>query len=79
MTAEIIKFYPSNVMEKADNVLNLSVGQYSEVIVLGWDKDGNFNAAATTGLKDGADVLWFIELFKHKLMNGDYISVGDLE
>lgn len=71
---DVVKFYPKDAARDADNVLEQAVGQYSEVLIIGWDKDGNFDARATLGLKDGGDCLWLIESFKHKLMSGDYIS-----
>ena len=71
--AEIHKFYPANAAENPDAVLEQAVGQYSEVLVVGWDKDGNLDARATLGLKDGGDVLWLVEAFKHNLMSGAYL------
>lgn len=71
---DVEKFYPADAAKDADNVLEQAMGNYSEVLVLGWDKDGNFDARATLGLKDGADILWLIEVFKTKLMNGDYMG-----
>ena len=75
--ADVVKFYPQNAAENPDNVLEQAIGDYSEVLILGWDKDGNLDARATLGLKDGGDVLWLIEAFKHKLMSGDF--TGDDE
>ena len=53
-------------------MLEQSLGNFSEVLVIGWDKEGFLDARATLGLKDGGDLLWLIETFKTKLMNGDY-------
>ena len=74
MTEEtkVVKFYPADAAKDADNVLEQAVGNYSEVLIVGWDKDGNFDARATLGLKDGANVLWLTEVFKFKLLNGDF-------
>lgn len=69
---QVIKFYPKDAAKSADNVLEQAIGQYSEVLLIGWDTNGNFDARATLGLKDGADCLWLVEAFKHKLMNGDF-------
>jgi hypothetical protein len=44
----------------------------TEVLVLGWDAEGQLYAASTTG--DGGTLLWWLELFKHKLLAGDYAS-----
>lgn len=70
---DIVKFYPKGSAKDADVVLEQAVGQYSEVLVLGWDKNGDLDARATLGLKDGGDLLWLIETFKLKLLNGDYL------
>lgn len=66
------KFYPRNAAEHADNVLEQAIGCYDQVLILGWDKNGHLDARATLGLKDGGDVLWLIESFKHKMLSGDY-------
>lgn len=71
-SSKIVKFYPKDAAKHADNVLEQGLGRYSEVLILGWDKEGQFDARATLGLVDGADCLWLIELFKHKLLNGDF-------
>jgi hypothetical protein len=49
------------------------MGQYDQVLVIGWNKDGDFDARATLGLKDGAECLWLREVFKHKLMSGVFV------
>ena len=74
MSAKVIKFYPADASKKADNVLELAAGVYNEVILIGYDKDGMIHARSTLGLKDGGDLLWLIETFKHKLMNGDFFG-----
>jgi hypothetical protein len=70
--ADIVMFYPADAAKSADNVLEQAIGTYDQVILIGWDKDGNLDARATLGLKDGGDVLWLLETFKRKLLNGDY-------
>jgi len=37
-----------------------------ELIIIGWDRDGNFWSETT--LKDGGDALWLLEEAKRKLM-----------
>ncbi len=75
MTAEVVKFYPADASKHADNVLERAIGVYDQVLVIGYDKDGQFSASATMGLKGGGDI-WLVETFKHKLMNGDFIAEG---
>lgn len=75
---DIVKFYPKDAAKDADNVLEQAIGQYSDVLIIGWDKEGNFDARATLGLKDGGDCLWLIETFKLKLMTGEFMA-GEAE
>jgi len=67
----VVKFYPKDAATNADAVLEQAVGHYDEVMVIGYDADGGLDVRATLGLKD-ADVLWLVEMFKAKLLNGDY-------
>jgi hypothetical protein len=70
----VVKFYPKDAAKDADAVLEQAQGNFSEVLIIGWDNDGMLDARATLGLKDGGDLLWLIELFKAKLIAGDYIE-----
>lgn len=74
MASNVVKFYPSNAAKDANNVLEQAIDVYDQVLIIGYDKYGNFDARATLGLKDGGDVLWLMETFKHKLMSGDFIG-----
>ncbi|MDD5084232.1 MAG: hypothetical protein PHT88_04895 [Candidatus Moranbacteria bacterium] len=53
-----------------DNVLEGAKGELAEVLVIGHCKDGSDWFAASTS--DGGKLLWLLELFKHKLMRGDF-------
>ncbi|VDS08878.1 hypothetical protein PARHAE_02063 [Paracoccus haematequi] len=75
--SEVVKFYPQNAADSPDNVLEQAIGVYDQVLILGWDKDGNFDGRASPALKDRSDVLWLVEVFKTKLMNGDFCSDED--
>jgi hypothetical protein len=68
---KIVKFYKKNAAESADSVLEQAIGIYDEVVILGWDKNGNIDARANLKMKS-RDVLWLIEVFKTKLLRGDY-------
>ena len=70
--SDVVKFYPADAAKEADNVLEQAHGVYDQVLILGWDKSGDLDARATLGLKNGADVLWLMETFKHKMLNGDF-------
>lgn len=77
--SKVVKFYPKDAAKDADNVLEQAMGVYSEVLIIGWDKDGKFDARATLGLNDGAECLWLVEAFKTKLMNGDFMAPTETE
>lgn len=72
---DVVKLYPSNAAENPDAVLEQAVGNFSEVLILGWDKNDTLDVRATLSLSDGGDLLWLIETFKSKLLNGDYGGV----
>ena len=65
------KFYPKNAANNPDNVIEQAIGVYTEVIILGYDKEGNLDIRASTNI-DKANILWIIDKFRHKLLNGDY-------
>ena len=75
--ADVVKFYPQDAAKEPDNVIEQAMGQYKSVLIIGWDNDDKFDARATLDLKDGGDLLWLMELFKFKLLNGDFM--GDEE
>lgn len=54
-----------------DNVLHQSDGEYESLVIIGYDKDGNLDARASTNI-DHAQILWLLESFKSNLLNGDY-------
>ena len=68
----VVKFYPKNAAASADAVLEQAAGEFSEVLIIGWDKEGMLDARATLGLSDGGEILWLIEAFKRGLMAGEY-------
>jgi hypothetical protein len=43
---------------------------WAEVVVIGWDEDGDIQGASSTGRV--AEILEMIETLKHKLLSGDY-------
>ncbi len=52
-----------------DNVLNAAKGQYEDVCLIGYDKNGAMDIRSSM---THANVLWLLERFKFKLLNGDY-------
>lgn len=72
--SDVVKLYTDGAAKDPDNVLEQAMGRYSELLIIGWDKDCDFDARATLGLKDGGDVLWLVETLKHKLMSGELVA-----
>jgi|GEM_PF-1789346 len=75
--ADVVKFYPLDAAKDPDNVLAQAMGRYKSVLIIGWDNDGDFDARATLDLKDGCGALWLVELFKFKLLNGEFGEVKE--
>ena len=57
--------------DNPDEVLKRAVGEYEMVFMLGWLKDGSFDARASTNMSK-KEILWLIKEFEWKLMAGDY-------
>lgn len=53
----------------ADRVLEGAVGRMEGVVLVGYDKDGDFYFASTYA--DGGTVLWLLEQCKKKLLEVD--------
>lgn len=69
--SNVTKFYPKGAAENPDNVLEQAMGQYSDVLIIGYDKDGYLDVRASTTL-DHTQINWLVDSFKNKLLNGDY-------
>ena len=69
--SKVVKFYPADAAKKPDNVLELAIGEFDEVFIIGYDKDGNMDVRANTQFKI-RDILYCLDAFKFKLFNGDY-------
>ena len=71
MANNITKLYPSNAAKNPDNVMEQAMGEYESIFIVGFDKDGCMDSRASTNITQSG-ILWLIERFKHKLLNGDY-------
>lgn len=71
MNSNVVKIYTQKSDENPDMVLEQCMGNYEEVIVIGYDKLGELDVRASTNWKI-PDILFAVEAFKHKLMSGDY-------
>lgn len=67
----VVKFYPMNAALNPDNVFEQAIGQYESVFIVGYNKEGEFDPRASLNLQQ-KDILWLIETFKTKMLNGDY-------
>lgn len=38
MMGDVLKFYPKDAAMKADNVLEQAIGEYEDVLILGYDR-----------------------------------------
>lgn len=68
---DIIKLYPKNAAENPDNVLEQAIDIYDCVLIMGWDKEGKLDCRASLNM-DREALIFILELFKFKLLNGDY-------
>jgi hypothetical protein len=72
MTGEVIKFWPKDAAKDPDAVLEQALGDYRDVLVIGWDQDGALDVRGSDLFGNMGEILLLIEVFKHKLMAGDY-------
>jgi len=49
-----------------DRVIKAAIGQLDGVVVIGWDRDGQYYGGSN--IADGGDVLWLLETTKHELL-----------
>lgn len=67
----VVKFYPKDASKDPNVVLEAAIDAYLDVIIIGWNKENMLEIRATKDLKT-SDVLLLLELFKSKLLAGDY-------
>jgi hypothetical protein len=51
----------------ADKVISKAAGKLTQVVIVGYDRDGEFYFASSVA--DGPEVLWALEQAKLKLLN----------
>ncbi len=64
----VIKF---NHAIDPDVVLENAKNEFESVIIIGYDHEGNLDVRASLNI-DHKEILFMIERFKQKLLNGDY-------
>ena len=65
----------SDPARNPDVVLEKAKGHYETVVVVGYDKDGVLDVRGSTN-QDVKSILFMMEQFKNKLLNGDYKDEG---
>lgn len=66
MTAKILPFTGITRLDlQPDQILEQAIGQLDGVVIIGFDKNGEFYGASSYA--DGGDALWLLELCKLKL------------
>ena len=68
--ANIVKFYANDAAKDPDAVLEQAVGKFDDVLIIGWHKNGEFDARANLGLTK-EQALWLVEQFKHNILLGE--------
>jgi hypothetical protein len=73
MTGEVITFRGISRLDlDPDRTLEKTKGKLSNFVIIGWEKDAPHEFFFSSTMADGGDVLWLMELAKHKLISGDY-------
>lgn len=68
--SNVVKFTGATRLDlNPDDVLREQEGQYEQVFILGWDKQGDFRAASSTG--EIAQLLHLLELGRRVLFDDD--------
>ena len=68
-----VEFKTGEKSLSADTVLDKAKGNYTSVLVIGWDNEGYLDTRSTNNL-DQKDCLYLAQMFTNKLLNGDYAS-----
>lgn len=71
MTSNIVKLYPHNAALNPDVVLEQAAGVYDEVLVIGYDKNGQLDARASLNF-DMKSIFFALEAFRHQVLSGEY-------
>lgn len=71
MLGNVIKFFPSNAAKDPDLVLEQAKGLFNDVFVMGYDEGGEMDARASMDFSV-KDILFCMDIFRFKLLNGEY-------
>lgn len=71
MTDNVVKFYSLRAALSPDVVLEQSAGVYEEVLVIGYNKDGELDVRASLNF-DMKSIFFALEAFKHQVLSGEF-------
>lgn len=71
MSDNVVKFYPHNAALNPDVVLEQSAGVYEEVLVIGYNKNGELDVRASLNF-DMMSIFFALEAFKHQVLSGEF-------
>jgi len=66
----VLKFYTAT---NTDHILEQAMGDFSDILIIGYDHNGDLDIRANKDLT-AKEILWAVETFKAKLINGDYFQ-----
>lgn len=64
---KIIKFYCKEAAKNPDAVLEQAIGEFNNVLIIGWNKEEKFECRADYNITNEG-LLMLVELFKDRLM-----------
>lgn len=70
MSNKVTRLYPKEAAKDPDLVLEQAIGDYQDVLVLGWLKDDTLCCRSNLSLST-AEALHLMELFKKDLLTGE--------
>ncbi len=72
MKNKVVKLYQKDAAKNIDLVLEQAIGHYEDAIIIGYlKKNGELQVRANTGFHTD-EIIAAMEMFKHKLLSGDY-------
>lgn len=71
MSGNVVKLYPRNAALNPDLVLEQAAGVYEEVLVIGYNKDGELDVRASLNF-DMKSIFFAFEVFKHQVLSGEF-------
>jgi hypothetical protein len=69
-SAKVQKLYHLKSLPSADALMTQEIGEFQDVMLMGYDKDGCLRYCATKGLKV-ADLFYLMDNVKHDILTGN--------